>query len=124
MPWSVEPQLFVTDMARALAFYGRLGFAAAFVHGEPPFYAQVARDGVKLNLRHVDEPVIDRSAEDDLLSASITVDHAGRLFAAYQAQGVSFRQTLASEAWHAPGEGAFIVADPDGNLLLFAGATD
>lgn len=121
---AVQPQLFVTDLRRALAFYGRLGFGAAFVYGDPPFYAQVVRDGVKLNLRHVDGPVIDRSAGEDLLSASITVDHAGRLFAEYRAHGLAFQQTLDSEGWHAPGEGAFVVADPDGNLLLFVGATD
>jgi hypothetical protein len=32
------PQLFVSDLAAALAFYrDKLGFAAAFSYGEPPF---------------------------------------------------------------------------------------
>jgi hypothetical protein len=30
-----------------------------FVYGEPPFYAQVKRDGGLLNLKHMDAPVID-----------------------------------------------------------------
>jgi hypothetical protein len=38
--------------------------------------------------------------------------------------GGRFRQPLTREPWHAEGQGAFIVEDPYGNLLLFAGRTD
>ncbi len=49
-----EPQLFIADMAAALAFYaGPLGFSVAFTYGDPPFYGQVVRDNVRLNLRCV-----------------------------------------------------------------------
>jgi catechol 2,3-dioxygenase-like lactoylglutathione lyase family enzyme len=121
---TVEPQLFVTDMPRALAFYeAMLGFNVGFVYGEPPFYAQVVRDGAMLNLRHVDRQAIDRSGED-LLSASMTVSNAKQLFLEYEARAVPFRQTLSREPWHGQGQGAFIVEDPDGNLLLFGGRTD
>jgi catechol 2,3-dioxygenase-like lactoylglutathione lyase family enzyme len=124
-PWTIEPQLFVTDMPRAIRFFvDQLGFSVGFLYGEPPFYAQVGRDGAKLNLRHVDKPAIDRSAGEDLLSAALTVGNARQLFAEFQARAVRFRQTLTPEAWHAEGQGAFIVEDPDGNLLLFAGRTD
>ena len=52
---TAEPQLFVTDMTRSLAFFtGSLGFDVVFTYGGPPFYAQVRRDGACLNLRHVD----------------------------------------------------------------------
>lgn len=44
-------------MAISLAFYEeKLGFRRVFTSGEPAFYAQVARDGAKLNLRRVDGP--------------------------------------------------------------------
>jgi len=123
--WTIEPQLFVTDMPRALALYTEaLGFVLGFAYGEPPFYAQVVRDGAMMNLRHVDRPVIDRSSDADLLSAAITTSHAGRLFLEYQAKGVVFRQTPVREPWHGQGQGAFIVEDPDGNLLAFGGRTD
>jgi catechol 2,3-dioxygenase-like lactoylglutathione lyase family enzyme len=123
--WTVEPQLFVTDLPRALAFYAeKLGFAVGFAHGEPAFYVQVVRDGAMLNLRHVDRPVIDRSSDKDLLTAAITTSHAKQLFLEFQARGVVFHQTLTREPWHGQGQGAFIVADPDGNLLLFGGRTD
>jgi len=56
-----------------------------------------------------------------LLGASVTVDSAAEiklLFLHDQAAGVDFFQTLRQEPW---GARTFIVRDPDGNLLLFAG---
>lgn len=116
-----EPQLFVRDIAAACAFYvDKLGFAVVFTYGEPPFYAQVGRDGARLNLRCVDAPVIDPALREreTLLSAAITLEDAKPLFLEYQAAGVPFHQTLRTEPW---GARTFIIADPDGNLILFAG---
>ena len=49
---AVEPQLYVSNIEAACDYYGeRLGFTVAFVYGDPPYYAQVYRDGVQLNLR-------------------------------------------------------------------------
>jgi catechol 2,3-dioxygenase-like lactoylglutathione lyase family enzyme len=122
---TVEPQIFVSDMSRSLAFYTeKLGFTVGFTYGEPSFYAQVVRDGAMMNLRHVDRSAIDRSAGEDLLSAAITVSHAKLLFMEFEAKGVAFRQTLAREPWHGHGQGSFIVEDPDANLLLFGGRAD
>jgi len=92
----------------------------AFISGEPPFYAQVFRDGARLNLRHLDTPAFDTALRDreQLLSASITLADAEPLFLEYQAAGVGFAQPLRSEPW---GARTFIVRDPDGNLILFAG---
>ena len=57
---AAEPQLFVADIKSSCDFFtSKLGFAVVFTYGEPPFYAQVVRDGARLNLRHVDRPVID-----------------------------------------------------------------
>jgi len=117
-----EPQLFVSDVEDASAFYVRkLGFKVVLSHGEPPFYAQIARDGGRLNLRKVNGPVFDsgfRSREPDALSATLTLDDAGPLFLEYQKAGVEFHQTLRTEPW---GARTFIVKDPDGNLIAFAG---
>lgn len=118
---AAEPQLFVADVTAACAFFtGKLGFAVAFTYGEPPFYGQVFRDGARLNLRCVSQPVIDpqRRDKEDLLSASITLDDAKPLFLEYQAAGVTFHQSLRTEPW---GARTFMVRDPDNNLLLFAG---
>ena len=124
---STEAQLFVTDITRSCDFYtGKLGFTVAFVYGDPPFYGQVRRDQARLNLRLVGEPVFagDIREREGLLSASLTVataDEIKQLFLSYQAAGVRFSQTLKKEPWRAR---TFVVQDPDGNLILFAGPAE
>jgi catechol 2,3-dioxygenase-like lactoylglutathione lyase family enzyme len=116
---AAEPQLFVSDIGASCEFYTKkLGFKVAFTYGEPPFYGQVFRDGASLNLRHLDEPAIRPELRGHLLSASITLDDAKPLFLEFQAAGVAFHQVLRTEPW---GARTFIVSDPDGNLILFAG---
>lgn len=118
---AAEPQLFVADIATSCEFHtNKLGFAVAFTYGESSFYGQVFRDGARLNLRRLPKPVIDPQLRDseDLLAASITLDDAKPLFLEFQAAGVEFHQALRTELW---GARSFIVRDPDGNLVLFAG---
>jgi len=124
---AAEPQLFVADIKSSCDFFdGKLGFKIAFTYCEPPFYAQVMRDGVRLNLRCVEQPVIDAELRnrEELLSASLTVATAEEieaLFLEFQASGATFFQTLKRQPW---GARDFIVNDPDGNLLLFAGPAE
>ncbi len=121
---SVEAELFVADIKASCAFFTeKLGFTVVFTYGEPPFYGQVKRDVARLNLRMVCERVFvgDIREREDLLTASMTVDSAAeikQLFLQYQEAGVDFFQPLKQEPW---GARTFIVRDPDGNLLLFAG---
>ena len=121
---STEAQLFVADIKASCDFYtGKLGFTVAFVYGDPPYYGQVTRDHARLNLRVVGEPVFmgDIREREHLLSASLTAasaDQIQQLFSSYQAAGVHFSQALKKEPW---GATTFIVRDPDGNLILFAG---
>jgi hypothetical protein len=98
-------------------------FKITILYGEPPFYAHVTRDGATLILRHVDEPAFDaaRREREELLSAEACVNTAEEikaLFLEFQAAGVTFFQTLKLMPW---GARNFIVKDPDGNLVLFAG---
>jgi catechol 2,3-dioxygenase-like lactoylglutathione lyase family enzyme len=122
---SAEPQLFVTDIERSCEFFcKKLGFSLVFSYGSPPYYAQVGRDGARLNLRCVGGAVIDSMIRDreELLSASMTVataDEIKLLFLEFQSAGVTFHQTLKRQPWGAKN---FVVKDPDGNLLLFAGS--
>ena len=54
----------------------------------------------------------------------MTVDTANeikQLFLEFQSANVTFFQTLKNEPW---GARNFIIKDPDGNLLLFAGPAD
>ena len=60
----------------------------------------------------------DRRDAEQLLVASITLEDAKPLFLEYHDAGVEFVQPLKSESW---GAQTFMVRDPDGNLLLFAG---
>jgi uncharacterized glyoxalase superfamily protein PhnB len=126
---SAEPQLFVTDIKRSCEFFcEKLGFTIVFSYGKPPFYAQVGRDAARLNLRCIDlrrveRPLIESTVRDreELLSASLTVASAGDiklLFLEFQSAGVAFHQKLKKQPW---GARNFVVKDPDGNLLLFAG---
>jgi|ERR1700733_1827543 len=123
---SVAAQLFVADIKASCEFFtAKLGFVVDFIYGDPPFYGQVIRDNARFVLRQIDEPVFrDIREREHLLSAAITVatvDEIKQLFLSYQSEGVRFQQTLKKEAW---GARTFIVADPDGNLILFAGPAD
>jgi catechol 2,3-dioxygenase-like lactoylglutathione lyase family enzyme len=119
-----EPQLFVTDIKRACEFFHeKLGFSLVFSYGNPPYYAQIGRDAARLNLRCVKGPVIEPTVRDreELLSVTMTVataDEIKLLFLEFRSAGVTFQQTLKKQPWGAKN---FIVKDPDGNLLLFAG---
>lgn len=116
------PVVFVSNVQTSAAFFrDSLGFAIDFLHGNPPFYGSVSRGAARLHLRFVHEPVFApgvREREDGLLSAFIAVDNVKDLFAEYKAAGVDFAQPLRKEPW---GASAFIVLDPDGNWICFAG---
>ncbi|HEX3470982.1 MAG TPA: VOC family protein [Silvibacterium sp.] len=121
---SVAAHLFVQNINTSCEFFhSKLGFTVDFVYGDPPFYGQVSRDNARLALRYMDEPVFagDIREREDLVLASITVASAEEikhLFLMYQAADVPFHQALKKEPW---GAKTFIVKDPDGNLILFAG---
>ena len=116
------PVVFVSNVQTSAAFFrDKLGFAIDFLHGHPPFYASVSRGAARLHLRFVHEPVFApgvREREEGLLSAFLDVDNIKGLFAEYKAVGVDFVHPLRKEPWGGP---AFIVLDPDGNWICFAG---
>jgi catechol 2,3-dioxygenase-like lactoylglutathione lyase family enzyme len=123
---SVAPQLFVADIEASCKFFAaELGFAVDFIYGDPPFYGQVSRDNARFVLRHVDEPVFREIRErEHLLSAAVTVatvDEIKELFLSYESERVRFHQPLKKEPW---GATTFVVEDPDGNLILFAGPNE
>jgi catechol 2,3-dioxygenase-like lactoylglutathione lyase family enzyme len=124
---STAAQLYIANIQASCDFYThKLGFTVDFIYGDPPYYGQVSRDHARLALRVVCEPVFngDIREREHLLSASLTVatsDEIKQLFLSYQVAGVLFHQTLKKEPW---GASTFIVLDPDGNLILFAGPAD
>jgi hypothetical protein len=97
--------------------------AKLICYGRPPYYAQVGRDAARLNLGCVERTVIESTVRDreELLSVSMNVaaaDEIKLLFLEFQSAGVAFHQMLKKQPWGAKN---FVVKDPDGNLLLFAG---
>ena len=124
---AVAAELFVSDIQKSCDFFTRkLGFTVVYTYGEPPFYGQVKRDAARLNLKHMDRPVIDPELREreQLLSADMGVDTADaikQLYLEFQQAGVEFQQTLMRQPWGAKN---FVVRDPDGNLLLFAGPAE
>ena len=117
------PVIFVANVQAAAEFYrDTLGFSIDFLHGHPPFYGAVSRDGACVHLKFVHEPVFSVGAHDrdGLIMAFIEVENIKALYAAYLAAGATFDQKLKSEAW---GGRDFIVRDPDGNGICFVGET-
>ena len=118
---SARPVIFVSNVQATAAFFrDKLGFAIDFLHGHPPFYGSVSRDGACLHLRFVHEPAFTPGIreQEGLLSGFLEVENVQALFAEYKAAGVTFVQPLRKEPW---GASAFIALDPDGNWICFAG---
>jgi catechol 2,3-dioxygenase-like lactoylglutathione lyase family enzyme len=121
---AAEPNVVVRDFAIGQAFYkDKLGFETVFVYGEPPFYGQFRRGAALVNLHLVCDPVYVEGIREreEILAVPFNVGTAAdirALFVEFQTAGVDVFQTLRQEPW---GARTFIVRDPDGNLLLFAG---
>ena len=124
---STTAQLFVSDVKVSSDFFTiMLGFELEFLYGDPPYYGMVKRGDGRLALRLVCEPVFvgDIREREHLLSASITVQTAAEikeLFLEFRQAGAQFHRTLKKEPW---GARDFIICDPDGNLVHFAGPSD
>jgi uncharacterized glyoxalase superfamily protein PhnB len=115
----ITPILFVRDVEAAARFYASvLGFTVDFLHGEPPFYGAVSRDGVVLHLRHVDQPNFAELAarEESLILATIETDDVRALYSAFEATDADLVQRLVQQPW---GGLDFQVRDPDGNRISF-----
>jgi catechol 2,3-dioxygenase-like lactoylglutathione lyase family enzyme len=105
------PVVFVADVRASARFYrDTLGFSIDFLHGNPPFYGSVSRDDACLHLKFVHDPVIAPGPQDR--------DNVKALFAEYLAVDATFARRLQKEAW---GGHDFVVRDPDGNMICFAG---
>ena len=115
----VVPILLVRDVSVSAGWYeGRLGFAIDFLYGEPAFYGSVSRDGVRMHLRFVHEPVFAGIAarEESLIAASFEVSDVRALFDEIAGRGAEIAQPPISQPW---GGTDFHVRDPDGNVVSF-----
>ena len=113
------PVILVANVEAAAVFFkNTLGFSIDFLHGEPPFYGSVSRDGACVHLKFVHEPVLSVGAQDrdGLIVAFIEVENVKALYGEYVSAGAIFDQKLKTQAW---GGRDFIVRGPDGNGLCF-----
>lgn len=118
------PVIFVGDVKASAEFFNKtLGFSIDFLHGKPPFYGSVSRDGATIHLKFVHEPVLAVGARDrdGFISAFIEVENVKALYVEYVSAGAPFDQKLKKEAW---GGRDFIVRDLDGNGICFVGRAD
>jgi uncharacterized glyoxalase superfamily protein PhnB len=115
------PVLYVLDVQAAANYYrDELGFTIDFLHGQPAFYASVSRDEACIHLRFVHQAVYVAGLreKEQVIAAFLSVANVKGLFAEYQTRKVIFVHRLKKEPW---GQSSFIVSDPDGNALCFAG---
>jgi uncharacterized glyoxalase superfamily protein PhnB len=115
----VVPILLVRDVTASAEFFEQtLGFAVDFLYGTPPFYGSVSRDGIRLHLRFVTEPLFAQIAarETSLIAAAFETTDVQALFDEFSTRGARFAQTLVSQEW---GGSDFHVRDPDGNVISF-----
>lgn len=115
------PVLQVADVDAAATFYrDRLGFRVDFLHGAPPFYGAVSREGARLHLKLVHEPVLraEAATREGLIMAFIETPHVHGLYGECLSAEVEIVQRLTKQAW---GGTDFIVRDPDGNGIAFVG---
>lgn len=123
---AVHPVLMARDVAASVAFYARLGFAAAFVDDPGvPRYAGVRRDTVELHLQWAD-PGQWAHAGDRPAYRFITSDvdalHAEFLAAGSLGRDAGGRYAAPADTpW---GTREFHVRDPGGNLLHFSRPLD
>ena len=115
------PIVFVANVQASAEFFrDTLGFSIDFLHGHPPFYGAVSRDGACVHLKFVHESVfaIGTHDRDGLIMAFIEVENVKALYTEYLAAGVRLDQKLKKQAW---GGRDFIVRDLDGNGICFVG---
>lgn len=112
---SFAPQILVSDLARSIAYYEKLGFA----FGEPwgGFYAIGQRDGFELHLK-VPPKDENRQRDPENLAAAAGVDGIEAFYEQCIANGVTIQKSLTATDW---GTKHFYVEDLDGNVISFGG---
>lgn len=106
----MAPTIAVTDMARAVAFYGDvLGFTKVFENGEPVGFVILERDRAELHLTLVRQH---KAGTHNV--AHLMVDDAAALYAQLTRADVRIIKALRDADF---GLRCFVFADPDGNRI-------
>lgn len=105
----------VRDLARAVAFYRRLGFEPISSRREfSPRYAGIRRENCELHLQRHDP--LEWTYPVDRPTTRFVVDDVDRLHAAFLKTRIQYLTRPAKTSW---GTYEFHLQDPDGNGLHF-----
>ncbi|MEN0651955.1 MULTISPECIES: VOC family protein [Hyphobacterium] len=113
--FKVHPVLPVTDMARSLAFWSRLGFSVSFADAKPAEraqYAGVVRGDLELHLQTFTPGQIKTT---QTMALRIETDAVETLYQDWNALGV-ITAPLEAKPW---GNYEFGLRDPDGTPFFF-----
>ncbi len=96
------PVVLVANVEASAGFFREtLGFSIDFLHGNPPFYGSVSRDGACVHLKFVHEPVLAVGPQDrdGFITAFIEVENVTALYSEYVTTGATFDQKLKAQTW-------------------------
>jgi len=115
---TLSPELAVRDPEATLAFFrDALGFPEGRTWGEPPRYAIVGRDDVRLHLRRAASgEVRSNSASADIWDVYIKCTGVDDLAGEFQRRGVPLERGPMTTVYEMR---EFEVLDPDGHVLCF-----
>ena len=117
---AISPFFIVSDVPRALAFYGeKLGFETTFHDPENPFFGIIVRDGAQLFLKSdASVPPLPNPVRHPWMAwdAFVYAPDPDALADEFTARGADFRSPLKDTN---DGLRGFEVADPDGYVLFF-----
>lgn len=109
---AAEPILAVRDVARAVAFYRDvLGFEREWLYQDPPVHAGISLGRFQIMFTRSETP---RPSE-----LFFRVDDVRSLEAKHRAAGATIAEPLENKPW---GVAEYVIRDPDGHRLRFAGA--
>lgn len=111
---ALTPLLLVRDLPRAVAFYQRLGFRDPAVHGEPPCFAMLHRDGLDLMLQVAADRVARPNGDAGCWDLALRVADLAAEQAALAAQGIDLAKGPTDTFY---GMREVEVVDPDGHRI-------
>ena len=113
---STTTLLIVADLPRSLAFYDKLGFGQPSVHGEPPCFAMLSRDGFELMLSTGENQTPRPNGASGVWDMYVRVDDVAREMWALAAAGVAIDKEP-TDTFYQMRE--IEVVDPDGHRVCF-----
>lgn len=117
---SVQPVLMVRDVARAIAFYRRLGFEQTFFdRAQDALYAGVRHGNCEIHLRRHDP--LEWTYPVERPTTRFVVDDVDGLHSHFRKTRIQYLTEPAETAW---GTYEFHLQDPDGNGLHFCAEPD